>query len=586
MGVVLPDELAWFLDLIGIMWPNVDEDDYREMATALREFADDVDHGGGGLHEAVAGLLGATEGPAIDAFDAHWSKVGSHLGNLADAGRLGATALDGVALVIEGAKIGAVVQLGILATELIAAQAAAPFTLGLSELGAAGATQATRIIVKRLFKEAAQQAVDQVIGLATGPVYAALGNMAGDLAIQLGANALGVQHGVDLGRAADAGKDGFQQGVEDAEHQVTGGKDGGFVLASAGGGGAGGGGGGGGGGGSRIRHDESAYDDFDASVGDHGEEMRSRGRDKIARARGHHSRTKGRGGELTQAAEQFIETVITGVHNGLDNATSHITGDMRRGVRQMHSNHKDNDERTAADLIGLHKTHSAGQLQNLGDKTPVYLVDEHGTVHRLGFDDHDPTGISRTKADSANDPLVGRLIDGGNPLPGHRKKSVPLGRTPPGKEGPRKRSEPVEAGSTDLSRATQMARHALGDYGNRNYAAFRIKDGDNEFILVGHSTDSRHSERVLGIPLIRGGTGGGVTEAYTERAPCRTYPYYCGEWLQRHLPEDVQVSHSFEYGENATGATPEALKQQREASQARGNDALNDYTNRLGRHRR
>lgn len=36
---------------------------------------------------------------------------------------------------------------------------------------------------------------------------------------------------------------------------------------------------------------------------------------------------------------------------------------MRRGVRQMHSNHKDNDERTAADLIGLHKTHSARQRE-------------------------------------------------------------------------------------------------------------------------------------------------------------------------------------------------------------------------------
>ncbi|MGW1374144.1 hypothetical protein ACWD6P_07645 [Streptomyces sp. NPDC002446] len=26
-------------------WPSVDEDDYREMATAMREFADDIDEG-------------------------------------------------------------------------------------------------------------------------------------------------------------------------------------------------------------------------------------------------------------------------------------------------------------------------------------------------------------------------------------------------------------------------------------------------------------------------------------------------------------------------------------------------------------
>ncbi|MGI5338551.1 hypothetical protein ACQEVS_14680 [Streptomyces sp. CA-181903] len=29
MGVVLPDRPAFVLDLIGVSWPNVDEDDYR-----------------------------------------------------------------------------------------------------------------------------------------------------------------------------------------------------------------------------------------------------------------------------------------------------------------------------------------------------------------------------------------------------------------------------------------------------------------------------------------------------------------------------------------------------------------------------
>lgn len=34
------------LDLIGINWPNVDEDAYRDMADALREFADDAEDDG------------------------------------------------------------------------------------------------------------------------------------------------------------------------------------------------------------------------------------------------------------------------------------------------------------------------------------------------------------------------------------------------------------------------------------------------------------------------------------------------------------------------------------------------------------
>ncbi|GHE24147.1 hypothetical protein [Streptomyces thermodiastaticus] len=40
MGHTLPGWLDQVLDYIGIHFPNVDEDDYRHMATAMREFAD------------------------------------------------------------------------------------------------------------------------------------------------------------------------------------------------------------------------------------------------------------------------------------------------------------------------------------------------------------------------------------------------------------------------------------------------------------------------------------------------------------------------------------------------------------------
>lgn len=83
-----------------------------------------------------------------------WSKVkDTHLANLGEAGRLAATALDGVALLIEGAKLAAITQLGILAAEIAAAIAASPVTLGLSALGGLAATQTTRIAVKRIFQE-------------------------------------------------------------------------------------------------------------------------------------------------------------------------------------------------------------------------------------------------------------------------------------------------------------------------------------------------------------------------------------------------------------------------------------------------
>ncbi|MFE1321763.1 hypothetical protein [Kitasatospora phosalacinea] len=223
MGVVLPDELAWVLDLIGINWPNVDEDEYRAMADELRELASSLAEDRDALSSAVGGLMEMNRGAAADAFRAQFDKVvGTHLPQVGQALEVFAFGLDGAAVVITGAKIAAIVQLGIMAAELIAAQAAAPFTLGLSELGAVGATQATRIIVKRLLKEAEQQLLSELMSLVEGPVFAALGNMAQDLVVQLAMNAVGAQDGIDLNRTAKAGVDGFKDGVQQSVDQVKG----------------------------------------------------------------------------------------------------------------------------------------------------------------------------------------------------------------------------------------------------------------------------------------------------------------------------------------------------------------------------
>ena len=64
MGYVLPGWLDEILDFIGINWPNVDEDDYREMADAMREFAEKFEGHGGEAHAAVNRILASSEGYA------------------------------------------------------------------------------------------------------------------------------------------------------------------------------------------------------------------------------------------------------------------------------------------------------------------------------------------------------------------------------------------------------------------------------------------------------------------------------------------------------------------------------------------
>ncbi|MFF0060516.1 hypothetical protein ACFYRC_03025 [Streptomyces sp. NPDC005279] len=46
MAVTVPDWADTLLDLIGVSWPNVDEDAYRDMADSLREFAEDLEDDG------------------------------------------------------------------------------------------------------------------------------------------------------------------------------------------------------------------------------------------------------------------------------------------------------------------------------------------------------------------------------------------------------------------------------------------------------------------------------------------------------------------------------------------------------------
>ncbi|CAL9404018.1 hypothetical protein SUDANB6_01517 [Streptomyces sp. enrichment culture] len=561
MGVTLPGYLDEALDLIGVSWPNVDEDDYREMAQAMREFADDVDDGAADAHTAITDLIGSNEGLAVQALERHWGKVrGTHLANLAEAGRLAATALDGVATLIEGAKLAAIAQLGILAAEIAAAVAASPVTLGLSALGGLAATQATRIAVKRIFQEVCEQVAAQVVDIAMGPVHQALGSMAGDLVVQLGGNALGTQQGVDLGRTAQAGRQGLGEGVDGVKADA----DGVMRLAGANGSGGSGGGGGGGGGGGQFSMDPDSYDRAGNQLEGAGGKIRDRAGGKLSRAKATHGRTKGRDA-IADAANAMLDKVIDGLEQGVKRSAAHLDENMTGGLRKMARNHRDNDDETALSLARLRQ-------HNTGDGTPIYLMSDDGTVKRLS-----PDGV-RADLTEEDRQRIGLKFDGdnvGRPQPGEANLKLQ------GKERPRplSRSTPVELGSTPLSRAVQLARHADSSYGthrevdgkdrfeSNNYAAARFDSkGDGGFVLVARSSGFRHSERMIGFPVLRDGAQGRMTELYTERAPCSSAPN-CSAWMRERFPH-VEVTHSIDYG-----STRE--------SRAEGNAEMMKYLDRL-----
>lgn len=561
MGVVLPSELDAALDLIGISWPNVDEDDYRDMAQAMREFADDIEDGAADAHQAITDLIGGNEGLAIQALEKHWDLVkGKHLTNLSEAGRVAATALDAVAVLIEGAKIAAIAQLGILAAEIVAAIAAAPVTLGLSTLGGIAGTQATRIAVKRIFQEVCEEIASRIIEVATGPIFEALGAMAGDLVLQLGGNALGTQNGVDLGQTAKAGREGLDDGVDSLK------SGGGMQLASAGGGtggsmqlaGAGGDGGssgGGGGGGGQFSMDLESYDRAGNGLKSAGGKIRDGAGSKLTRAKSSHGRARGKDA-LTNLLDPMVDELMEGIGKGVKRSAAHLDESMTSGLSKMAKRHKATDDDIATELQGISKKH-------------VYHVDDQGKVTRLTSTGHqDLTAEDRARLTPLNlqGDNVGRRVAADYRLP-----------DPPDRK--RKSSTQVGFGSTDLSQATRLARDANKDYGqtrkgkfsSRNYAAARYGESgsQNEFILVGRSKwPASHSERQVGIPFLNNGTEKGMSELYTEREPCTTGPGAkdCSAWISEHLPESVRVSHTVEYGHTAE-------------SKQKGNEEMERYLN-------
>jgi hypothetical protein len=182
MSVVLPEDLAWVLNLLGFNWPNIDEDELRAAAAADRRLAARAAAAQGHADAAREIIVSRNAGISIDAFSAHAGKVSVHLGRLRQVYELTADALDAIALVVEGAKAAVVAQLVVLAGEIAAAAAASIFTFGLSDAAGLAATALTRITVQQILDELERQVISLAEMLAVSEAVSALAASAASLA--------------------------------------------------------------------------------------------------------------------------------------------------------------------------------------------------------------------------------------------------------------------------------------------------------------------------------------------------------------------------------------------------------------------
>ncbi|URM90143.1 hypothetical protein LUW75_09260 [Streptomyces sp. MRC013] len=161
MGKQLPDDLVEVLDLVGIDWPQIDEDevkssakDYRNLAEGIREAIKEGDKAGAHV------INGKSRGHTVQAIDRRWGALTTrNLSTFANRCDDLGDALDTCAELILTCKIAIIAKLTATAATATAGVVGMFLTGGLSGLLSAAAVGAARLVI--------QEAIDYAVGQIT-----------------------------------------------------------------------------------------------------------------------------------------------------------------------------------------------------------------------------------------------------------------------------------------------------------------------------------------------------------------------------------------------------------------------------------
>ncbi|MFD4405539.1 hypothetical protein ACFWPH_22555 [Nocardia sp. NPDC058499] len=196
MAIELPHEVVVFLNFIGVPYPDIDEDQVRELAGHVRTFADEVSE----THESATGTIsemgGVYQGQSYRALVASWAQLSStHMERLDELCRIVATALEIAADVITAVKVAVLAELALLASAYTAAMAATVVTSGTSAALGQSLALAARRLVGAMEEVLVGYIVAEVLGKAIEPLEAAVSDMIQGAVYGASADMLGVDPG-------------------------------------------------------------------------------------------------------------------------------------------------------------------------------------------------------------------------------------------------------------------------------------------------------------------------------------------------------------------------------------------------------
>lgn len=197
MSIELPSELVWIMNLMGLNWPDVDEDQMREWAQHVRDFGKGLTEAHEGTGVLLKNLGGAYEGAAYEALLNRWGQASTgHMTVLIDGCGVLATGLEIAADAVVVAKGAVIAQLVAMAAELAAATAAAVATLGAAAAAEAAIVEAGKRIVNAIIQQIENEVIGQMVSTAIEPFQQAIENAVSGL----------VFHGVEAALGAGGGR--------------------------------------------------------------------------------------------------------------------------------------------------------------------------------------------------------------------------------------------------------------------------------------------------------------------------------------------------------------------------------------------
>ncbi|MGI8761255.1 MAG: hypothetical protein ACR2LF_08185 [Jatrophihabitantaceae bacterium] len=157
MGLELPGALETILNDLGFTWPEVDESELLHLGSRWMQFGGTLNQAQQGVQRVAEQVGQRNQGAAVDAFVTKWSGHNAPAQVLGDAGngvQLGGAALELCAGVVLALKVTTIVNLTILAFEIVEALATAVPTFGASLAEIPVFKEVTSRIIQALINEA------------------------------------------------------------------------------------------------------------------------------------------------------------------------------------------------------------------------------------------------------------------------------------------------------------------------------------------------------------------------------------------------------------------------------------------------